>query len=133
MHHTHMHASGSMIEEHRYMHHTCMYQDQGPWINASYIWVIFPRTGKMSKMCHNFFFEASLWPNGLIFSSFLNCSEEIMSVRVWKYSRFGPSKFFWFKKIMFFAQFHCTPCSKNPLSTVLPTEKSYQVIKVVEL
>ena len=47
------------------------------------IWVIFPRAGKMSKMCPFFlFFEASLWQNGLIFLSFLNCSEEIMSVAV---------------------------------------------------
>ena len=49
----------------------------------SYIWVVFPRTGKMGKICLIFFiFEASLWPNGLIFLSFLNCSEEIMSVGV---------------------------------------------------
>ena len=48
----------------------------------AHIWVIFPRTGKMSKICHNFFFEASLWSNGLNFSSFLSCFEEIMSVRV---------------------------------------------------
>ena len=57
MHHTHMHASGSRakiidmcasnihasesrIEEHRYMHHLCMYQDQGSRINASYIYMI---------------------------------------------------------------------------------------------
>ena len=29
------HASESRIEEHRYMHHTCMNQDHGSWINAS--------------------------------------------------------------------------------------------------
>ena len=51
--------------------------------STTHIWVIFPRTGKMSKICLIFFvFEASLWPNGLIFLSFLNCSEEIMSVGV---------------------------------------------------
>ena len=61
------------------------------------IWVVFPRTGKISKICHNFFlFGALLWPNGFIFSSFLNCSEEIMSVRVLKYFRFGPSIFFFY-------------------------------------
>ena len=49
----------------------------------TYIWVVFPRTGKMSKICPNFFFfGALLWPNGFIFSSFLNCSEEFLSVRV---------------------------------------------------
>ena len=26
-----------------------------------------------------YFFEAPLWPNGLIFSTFLNCSEEILT------------------------------------------------------
>ena len=36
------HVSGSMIEEHRYMHHTCMYQDQASWINASYICASWP-------------------------------------------------------------------------------------------
>ena len=47
-----------------------------------YIWVRFPRTGKMVKMWHFFiFFEALLWPNGSIFSTFVNCSEEILSVR----------------------------------------------------
>ena len=67
------------------------------------IWVVFPRTGKMSKICHNFFFfGALLWPNGFIFSSFLNCSEEFMSVRVEKYFRFGPSNFFYFQKNYFF-------------------------------
>ena len=46
------------------------------------IWVRFPRTGKMSNMWHFFLvFDALLWPNGWIFSSFLNCSEENMSVR----------------------------------------------------
>ena len=29
-----------------------------------------------------FFFWALLWPNGLIFWSFVNCSEEILTVRV---------------------------------------------------
>ena len=49
---------------------------------ATGIWVRFPRTGKMSNMWHFFLiFDALLWPNGWIFSSFLNCSEEIMSVR----------------------------------------------------
>ena len=41
-----------------------------------------PGRGKLAK-CGVFLFkifEAFLWPNGLIFSSFLNCSEEIMSV-----------------------------------------------------
>ena len=33
-----------------------------------YIWVVLPRTGKMSNICHNFFWGgALLWPNGLIF------------------------------------------------------------------
>ena len=32
------------------------------------IWVVLPRTGKMSNICHFFlFFGALLWPNGLIF------------------------------------------------------------------
>ena len=32
------------------------------------IWVVLPRTGKMSNICHKFFFfGALLWPNGLIF------------------------------------------------------------------
>ena len=52
------------------------------WPGLEPIWVRFPRTGKMSNMWHFFFiFDALLWPNGWIFSSFLNCSEEIMSVR----------------------------------------------------
>ena len=42
------------------------------------IWVSFCRTGKMIKLClKKIFFAASLWPNG---STFLNCSEEILSV-----------------------------------------------------
>ena len=50
-----------------------------PWS----IWVVLPRTGKMSNICHNiFFFGALLWQNGLIFWSFVNCSEEILSVGV---------------------------------------------------
>ena len=50
---------------------------------GNHIWVVFPRTGKMSKICPNFFFfGALLWPNGFIFSSFLNCSEEFLSVPV---------------------------------------------------
>ena len=59
-HHTHMHHSqGSritdvcithkcimhiciMIKDNRCMHHTCMYQGQGSWINASYICAAWP-------------------------------------------------------------------------------------------
>ena len=41
-----------------------------------------PQKGEMCKIRHIFlFFEALLWPNGLIFSSFLHCSEEILPVR----------------------------------------------------
>ena len=40
----------------------------------------FPQDGEHEQnLSEFFFFEASLWPNGLIFLSFLNCSEEIMS------------------------------------------------------
>ena len=41
-----------------------------------------PGRGKWSK-CGIFliFFEALLWPNGSSFSTFVNCSEEILSVR----------------------------------------------------
>ena len=43
------------------------------------IWVSFCRAGKMSKMWHFFEkIEVLLWLNGLIFSSLLNCSEEIV-------------------------------------------------------
>ena len=46
------------------------------------IWVNLPRTGKMVKMWpFLIFFGALLWPNGLICLTFLNCSEEILSVR----------------------------------------------------
>ena len=48
------------------------------------------------------FFGALLWPNGLIFWSFVNCSEEILSVAVWKYFCFGPGNFFGFLKILCF-------------------------------
>ena len=68
-----------------------------------HIWVVLPRTGKMSKICHNFFlFGALLWPNGLIFWSFVNCSEEILTVGVWKYFCFGPGNFFGFLKNLCF-------------------------------
>ena len=47
------------------------------------IWVSFCRTGKMSKLClKKIFFGASLWPNGSTFSTFLNCSEEVLSCTV---------------------------------------------------
>ena len=43
----------------------------------------FPQDGENEQNVSFFsFFEASLWPNGLIFLSFLNCSEEIMSAAV---------------------------------------------------
>ena len=43
----------------------------------------FPQDGENEQnLSEFFFFEASLWPNGLIFLSFLNCSEDIMSVGV---------------------------------------------------
>ena len=46
------------------------------------IWVSFCRTGKMIKLClKNIFFATSLWPNGSTFSTFLNCSEDILSCR----------------------------------------------------
>ena len=57
----------------------------------------------MSNIWHFFlFFGALLWPNGLIFWSFVNCSEEILSVRVWKYFCFGPGNFFGFLKKLCF-------------------------------
>ena len=68
-----------------------------------YIWVSFCRTGKMSKIWPFFEkMEAWLWLNGLIFSSFLIFSEEIMSLGVYKYFCFGPSNSFWFLKISCF-------------------------------
>ena len=39
----------------------------------------------------NIFFGALLWPNGLIFSTFPNCSEEILTGAFKKCIRFGPS------------------------------------------
>ena len=36
---SYIHASGSRVKGQRYMHHTCMYQDQGSWIHASWIHV----------------------------------------------------------------------------------------------
>ena len=49
----------------------------------SLIWVSFCRTGKMSKLCpKKIIFGASLWPIGSTFSTFLNCSEEILSCTV---------------------------------------------------
>ena len=42
----------------------------------------FPQDGENEQNLSDFFFEASLWPNGMIFLSFLNCSEEIMSIGV---------------------------------------------------
>ena len=52
-------------------------------ISIAYIWVNFPRIGKMVKMWHFFyFFGALLWPNGLIFSTFLNGSEEFLPVEL---------------------------------------------------
>ena len=32
---SYIHTSESRIEEYRYLHHTCMYQDQASWINAT--------------------------------------------------------------------------------------------------
>ena len=44
-------------------------------------WLISPERGKWSKYgIFNFFFGALLWSNGLIFSSFLTSSEEILPV-----------------------------------------------------
>ena len=40
----------------------------------------FPQDGENGQKVA-FFFGALLWPNDLIFSSFLNCSEEILPVR----------------------------------------------------
>ena len=41
-----------------------------------------PQDGKNEQYVEFLFiFDALLWPNGWIFSSFLSCSEEIMSVR----------------------------------------------------
>ena len=50
----------------------------------SCIWVSFCRAGKMSKTWPFFVekIEALLWPNGGIFLSLFNCSEENMSLRV---------------------------------------------------
>ena len=66
------------------------------------------------------FFWALLWPNGLIFWSFVNCSEEILSVTVWKYFCFGPGNFFGFLKILcfcpkieFFGNLWCS-CATKP-------------------
>ena len=39
---------------------------------------LFPGRGKWSQCGIFYFFGALLWPNALIFSSFLNCSEEIL-------------------------------------------------------
>ena len=53
--------------------------DQRIFSRMMHIWVIFCRTGKMSKLClKDFIFETSLRPNGLIFSRFLNCFEELL-------------------------------------------------------
>ena len=42
-----------------------------------------PQDGKNEENMFLFFsFEALLWPNGLIFSSFLNCSEDILFIGV---------------------------------------------------
>ena len=41
------------------------------------MWVNFTRAGKMVKMLYYSFF----WRAAVIFSAFLNCSEEILSVR----------------------------------------------------
>ena len=54
------------------------------------IWVIFPRTGKMSKMCPNFFFEASLW-FFKVFSTVLKRLCPLESKNTFVY----PSKKFW--------------------------------------
>ena len=50
-----------------------------------HIWVSFCRMGKMSKFCiiRIFFSGAFLWPNGLIFSRFLNCFGETLSCTVY--------------------------------------------------
>ena len=61
----------------------CQWNGHHLLARLNHIWVVLPRTGKMSNICHNFFFfGALLWPNGLIFWSFVNCSEEILSVTV---------------------------------------------------
>ena len=46
-----------------------------------HIWVVFPRAGKISKMCHYFFklfCDQTIW----FFSGFLKCSEDILSLGV---------------------------------------------------
>ena len=52
-------------------------------LNNLQLWYIygslFPGRGKWSKCGIFYFFGALLWPNCLIFSSFLNCSEEIFT------------------------------------------------------
>ena len=54
--------------------------ERGMHCQPNDIWVSFCRTGKMIKLClKKIFFAASLWPNGSTFSTFLNCSEEILS------------------------------------------------------
>ena len=68
-----------------------------------YIWVSFCRMGKMSKIWPFFWQNWSVTvTNGLIFSSFLIFSEEIMSLGVYKYFCFGPSNSLWFLKISCF-------------------------------
>ena len=60
---------------------TWSYMSQSPQAANTTHMGHFPQDG-WAKSVWIFFFEASLWPNGLIFLSFLNCSEEIMSVAV---------------------------------------------------
>ena len=49
--------------------------------HRSHIWVNFPRTGKMVKMWHFFyFFWSSAVTKRFDFSTILNCSEEILPV-----------------------------------------------------
>ena len=51
-----------------------------------YIWVRFPRTGILAKMCH--FFEKSrafVWPNLMRYFWFFNWSWSIVSLRPWKH------------------------------------------------
>ena len=49
-------------------------------------------TGK-KQIIFKFIFQTSLWPNGFIFSRFLNCSGELLFCGVQKYFHFGPSNF----------------------------------------
>ena len=42
-----------------------------------YIWVRFPRTGKMCKMWHSFFLNSTVLKRVVFPPTFLNCSEEI--------------------------------------------------------